>query len=432
MDAAKILVTKVYRHFMHDSLYRNSIFLIASTAMMAFNGFIFWVICARYYTPEQVGIATTIISSVGLISSFSLMGYNVALIRFIKSTDIKDRINTVITLVSLVATAASILFVSNLSLFSPKLIFIQHSIRFAFLFVIAAVIAANSAIFDSVFVGYRKASIVFFKSSIMGVSRIILPFILVALGTFGIFFASTLAYFVSIFIALIFLYFKFDHTINPRIVKPIIKEMSSFSLTNYMATFVEGSTALIIPILITNKINAVVSSYFYIVIMIVSALYIVPVAVSQATFAEGVHALDISQNTLIRSVKLIYFILIPAIFLIIILGKPLLSAFGPTYMQSGYNLLVLLTLTSIPMAIKLLSNVIFNIERKVHFVIIINVITVGTILSLSYALLSQSLIGIGIAWIVGESVGALLSACLVFYKSKIFKQHIQGPLITNF
>lgn len=42
-----------------------------STAVQAFFGFFFWVINARLFTTEEVGIATTLISVMALIGTFS-------------------------------------------------------------------------------------------------------------------------------------------------------------------------------------------------------------------------------------------------------------------------------------------------------------------------------------------------------------------------
>ena len=50
------MIKKIYNHFMNDSLYRNSIYLILSTAVMGGFGFIFWIIAARLFTLEQIGL----------------------------------------------------------------------------------------------------------------------------------------------------------------------------------------------------------------------------------------------------------------------------------------------------------------------------------------------------------------------------------------
>ena len=424
MDASKTLITKVYRHFMHDSLYRNSIFLIASTAVAAISGYIFWIICARLFTSDQVGLATTIISSVALISSFSLMGYNTALIRYINSPSRAERINTIVTLVSLVAAVVSLIFILGTSIFSPKLAFIHHDKWLALLFVIASIITANSTILDSVFVGNRRADLVFMKGTVTGVVKLVLPFALVGLGATGIFLANTFAMFAALLIATSLLHYKFKHIIKPQVSTGIIIEMSRFSFGNYTASFVEGSTALVLPIIIINHLSASMSGYFYIVMMITSALYIIPVAVSQVTFAEGAHDTDSLHSTLVRSIRLIYLALVPAIIAIIALGKTILSAFGKSYVVNGYSLLILLVLASIPVGIKLLANVLFNIENKVGLIIITNAVTVASVLTLSFTLITKGLIGIGVAWLSGETIGTLLAIYLVISRTDTLKSHL--------
>ena len=56
-------IKKIINHFAQDSLYRNSIYLMLSTAIMAFFGFFFWIINTRLFSPTQIGLATALISS---------------------------------------------------------------------------------------------------------------------------------------------------------------------------------------------------------------------------------------------------------------------------------------------------------------------------------------------------------------------------------
>ena len=88
------------------SLYRNSIFLIASTFFGAGTGFIFWIIAARLYSTEDFGLASAMISAIGLISSLSVLGLNIGLIRFL--SEIKDR-SSLISTCMIVVTVVSLL-----------------------------------------------------------------------------------------------------------------------------------------------------------------------------------------------------------------------------------------------------------------------------------------------------------------------------------
>jgi len=50
-----------------DPLYRNSLFMAFTSVFNAGCGFFFWMIAARLYTVEQVGLATALISALGLV-----------------------------------------------------------------------------------------------------------------------------------------------------------------------------------------------------------------------------------------------------------------------------------------------------------------------------------------------------------------------------
>ena len=62
-----------------------------STGVMAVFGFFFWIINARLYSAEQVGIGTTIISTMTLIPSFSILGLGNGLIKYLPMSDRKNK-----------------------------------------------------------------------------------------------------------------------------------------------------------------------------------------------------------------------------------------------------------------------------------------------------------------------------------------------------
>ena len=87
--------SKFYNYLANDSLYKNSIYLMLSTGLMAVFGFLFWIINAHLYPAEQVGIRTTLISIMTLISKFSILGLGNGLIGYLPTSERKnEKINT--------------------------------------------------------------------------------------------------------------------------------------------------------------------------------------------------------------------------------------------------------------------------------------------------------------------------------------------------
>jgi O-antigen/teichoic acid export membrane protein len=257
----------------------------------------------------------------------------------------------------------------------------------------------------------------------MSILKVIIPFVLIGLGASGIFLASTLSFAIACLIGIIILTTKLKHIIKLQFDKVLAKQMRRFSVENYLATFIEGLSISLLPILITNRINANISGYFYIDTMIINALYVIPSAISQVLFAEGSSKEQSLAGIYKKALKFIYIFMVPAIILLILCGRYILEIFGESFATYGYGPLVLFSLAGIPVAAKLLTNAIFNIERKVILVIITDIITVSIVMSISYILLPKGLVWVGVAWVIGESIGALVALALLLFKSNTLESH---------
>ncbi len=67
---------------LRNPLYRNSIFLMLSSTVGAGTGFIFWIIAARLYSTEDVGLSSAIVSVMRLLMLLSFVGLDIGLIRY--------------------------------------------------------------------------------------------------------------------------------------------------------------------------------------------------------------------------------------------------------------------------------------------------------------------------------------------------------------
>jgi O-antigen/teichoic acid export membrane protein len=385
-----------------------------STGVMAFFGFFFWIINARLFTPEQVGIGTTLISVMILISSFSLLGLGNSLIKYIPTSERKnEKINTSFTLVGLTSIFVSIFYLVFLKTFSPKLLFVRENIFFAILFILFIVFTSLNTISESVFIAYRSSKYVLIKNFVWSLIKLILPFIFITLGAYGIFMSVGTASAISYLLCLLFLVWKFNYLIKPIINTELVKRMFKFSLGNYLAAFIGGLPAMVLPILITNSIGAKFSAYFYMDMMIANLLYIVPLAVSQSLFAEGSYSETELKIHLKKAIKIISLILVPAIIITFLLGKSILLAFGKQYSGEGLPLLQILAISGIFLSINYVGNAIFYIKHKIKLIILVNFIGSFIILSLSSVLVHQNLLGIGMAWVIGYGISALIYLFLI-------------------
>ena len=59
---------KELKQHLNDPLFKNAYFLMLSSVTSAGSGFFFWLIAARFYSTENIGLASAIIAAMGLIS----------------------------------------------------------------------------------------------------------------------------------------------------------------------------------------------------------------------------------------------------------------------------------------------------------------------------------------------------------------------------
>ena len=179
-----------------DPLYKNSIFLIASSLLGAGTGFVFWVIAARFYSAEDVGLASAIISAVMLLHLFSQMGFKFSLAYYLPSGryNKSDLINSSLTVVFLTSLFTALVFILGLNIWSPALICIRENNALFLSFILFTILASLVALQTyGVFVGLRRAKYSFIQNLSSSLFKLIALVLLTPLGVHGIFISYGLA-----------------------------------------------------------------------------------------------------------------------------------------------------------------------------------------------------------------------------------------------
>jgi len=83
---------KELKEYLKDPLYKNSFFIMLTSISNAGFGFFFWMLAAKLYPKEDVGVATALISAMGLISMLSLLGFDISLVRFLPEREDKKEL----------------------------------------------------------------------------------------------------------------------------------------------------------------------------------------------------------------------------------------------------------------------------------------------------------------------------------------------------
>jgi O-antigen/teichoic acid export membrane protein len=280
------------------------------------------------------------------------------------------------------------------------------------------VVSSLGSIIESVFISFRDTKFILIKNSVFSVLKIALLFALVSLGAYGIFSSYMLASFIGFASVFIMLTIKFNY--SPKIVfyDEVLKKIGRYSFGNYIAGFIGGLSLLLLPLMITNMINPETTAYYFMAIQIVNLLFVIPGATTNSLFAEGSNDEKKLKKRTLDSIKIISFLLIPAILITIFFGQYILLAFGKEYSAQGFTFLKIMAVSGVFVSINSVFGSVFMVKKKITQIIAVNLTGAIIILGISYFLITagKGLLGIGLAYITGQLV---MNLCYWgFYKGR--------------
>jgi O-antigen/teichoic acid export membrane protein len=393
-------------------LYSNAFYLMLNSGVTSLLGFFFWMVVARFYTEAEVGYSSAIISAISLLAVVSLVGLNSSVIRFLPLADRPQKmINFGFTISGLISLVAAGIFLAGLGLWSPALSFIRQNAIFCSAFIIFALLWTLSSLIDATFIASRRAGFVLSKNTVFSVLKIPLPILFVLFfHTFGIVTSWGIAVAVGVALSLFLFLPKVQNHYKPvPTLKPgPIKGMWQYSGGYYLSNLFSVAPALILPIMVVNLISAESNAYFYVAWMIAGLLFAIPTAVASSLFAEGSHFEDKLRENVVKSLKFTFLLLIPAVIVLVLVGKWLLLAFGQSYSANALKLLWILAASSFPLGINHIYSGILRVTGRLkELAIIWGLIAIAALLVSFLIMPSTGIIGIGYAWLGVQVVVAI-------------------------
>lgn len=394
---------------LHDSLLKNSLFLIASIFMTSGLGFVFWIVATRLYSSSDVGLASTMVSSMNLLSVLCMLGLNFSLIKFLPSIkNARCLINTSFIIASLVTMIVTSIFLVGLNFWSPELIMLRENAIYFVLFVLFTIIWVITRLMSSIFISKKASNLVLIKESIFGAIKIPLLFVLISIGSFAIFISWGVGAAVGAATGLLFIFKLFpDYDFSTFVDMAIFREIFSYSFLNYLAWILNSLPGFLLPLLITNIMSPNFTAYFYISWTIASLLFAVPMQASQSLFAEGSYNNANLRGNIKKIGRFLSIALSAGIVFFVFWGTNILTLFGSEYAIEGLSILQIFIVSSIPYTINIIYIAIKRIEGDIRTVIYTNaIITSITILGGSMVMSDYGLFGIGVAWLIGNTLPA--------------------------
>lgn len=416
-------------------LYRNGYALVANTVVTSGFGALYWVVAARFFSVEAVGINAAALSAMVLIANLSQLNLANALNRFVP--DAGDRTGRLIYGAYAVATplaaVASIVFLIGQPSWAPGLGILRSSPLAIVGFVLATMGWTVFVLQDAALTGLRRATWIPPENAVYSLAKIgLLLSFAVSAPSLGIFASATLP--------LLFVIVPINILIYRRAVPHHVGAAGSgaaaidtgavagFAAADFFASLSWRVTVGLMPVLVLSLAGAAASAYFFLAWTIAYTLLLIGKNTGMSLITEAALAPHKLQSFSRKVLLQTSWIVLPAAAALFAFAPVVMRIFGPDYAREGSTVLRLLVLSAIPHTVISLNVSILRAERRMGALAVLQGAMAILVIVLSVVLLPiLGINGVGWAWLVTTTVvaGAVLTTNLRFLW---FQALLEGPL----
>ena len=398
-------------------VYREGYALVLSAGAAAALGFVYWIVAARTYSADVVGLNSAAISTMMLVSGIAQLNLISALLRFVPGAGRSTwRLVGWSYAVSVVAsTLVAVAFLAGVRTWAPSLAFLSSDDGFAFWFVAATMVWSIFNLQDALLTGLRRAIWVSVDNTLFGVAKIGL---LVAFATvsprFGIFASWTVGVVLSVLVINALLVSRLipQHTRRGPIQStevPSARLIGRFVAADYVGGLSWIVAITLIPIIVTQRFGAAENAYYSLAWVMTIPLYLVSASTASSLVVALVNERwrfrEHTHRVFVQTARLVF----PAALLLAVAAPLLLRLFGPEYAHRGTTALRLMALSSIPAMVIALYMGVWRAEKRLSLLVWVRCILYTAVILLSVALLQPyGIRGPAFAWLVVQTIAAVV------------------------
>ncbi|WP_261574395.1 lipopolysaccharide biosynthesis protein [Frankia gtarii] len=403
---------------LRSPLLRNAILLMASTAITGVLGIAFWAIAAWKYSPENVGRASTAVSTMLLLSGLAQLNQQNILPATI-SAAAKPRRKIIRDAYALSGLLATVLALGFVALFGRSTFLGDFSPWFSVFFVAAVAFWCVFTLQDSVLAGLRKAPWVPIENAFFAGAKLVLLFAFATLGiSAGLFYAWTAPVFLLVIVINALIWRRVlpgkgfpDRTGPLPVVVPAAagsrRRADWYIIGDMAGGLVQLAATTLLPVIVSARLGYEATAYFYTSWNLVSVFDQLMGGATASLTVEGTRDSSRVSAHILSMVKFLLAFIVPVALLTAIFSGTLLGVFGSEYSHEGTNLLACLAVGAIFRATILLAVSISRVQRKAWLLLAIQGSVSACLLTTALIVGSHGLTAIGLAYLGCHVVIAL-------------------------
>jgi O-antigen/teichoic acid export membrane protein len=406
------------RRLGEQSLFRNSIYIMGTTAVTSLLGFVFWLVAARTLSATEVGRSAALISAMLFVSVFTNLGLGQVFVSRLASRGAGRDWSVTVTTGLALAALASLVGGAAAAILLPALI---PSLKgglspVTFLLLPLGVVgAACSLVIDYACIAERHAKPSFIRNSVAALLRVaLIPLASVVPtdGTTWILAIWAFSFLVIDLVAVFRVLPALGHDFRPTLagwrtelaeVRGLIAGHQSINLGAQASTY-------LLPVLVSARLGPEQNAYFYTTFMVASALFFIAPAIGNALFAEGAHEPEKLGRDVRRAARHLLMLAGPPALVLLVAGPLILGFFGPAYAEEGDTLLLILIAAAAFDSVLQLSLAVLRVKHRLQDAALATWVALVVAVGGTWFLLPPlGLEGAGLGWALGKVAGVVIA-----------------------
>lgn len=395
----------------HRTLLTNAGSLVATWIVTSALGALFWVVAARAFPQDSVGLASAAVAAMTLLGTLATLGLNTLAMAEVARNPANAR---AVISSSLLATLASglvlgLVFAACAPLISDELDPIGGTVPAILVFGIGVGVTAAAYVLDQALIGLFRGGTQLWRNVVFAALK------LIVLLLFGLWFSDQLG--MGIFTTWVVGLVLSLAVIAPSAIRRAkglaafrprmnaLRGESGGAVDHHVFNLALKAPAMALPVIVAAMLSTHVNAAFYVASMIAGFVWVVPGSLGTVLYASGASRSEGLANRVRLSMRISFATSVAAIVVLCVAASPILHLFGPGYAEEAAWSLRILALASLPLVIK----VHFATIKRVggNFRAVIPLVLCGTALELAFAIAGASIGGIN-----GLSIGWALALCV--------------------
>jgi O-antigen/teichoic acid export membrane protein len=396
----------------------SSFGLIAGKVATMGTGALFWLLAAKEFARDDVGLAGAVIPAMMLCTQLALLGIGSAFIVDYPKHERRPAslLDTALSMVVATSLVAAGIFLASAALFLDKLDVVASTPLYAALFVAMTITGTIQILFDQVSMALRRGDQVFLRAVLFGA---------LTFGSLGVVVlfsksASSMAI-VSPWVVggaglcllgLVQLWHLCGrYNYRPRIDRAIASRMVRVGVPNHLLTLTERAPGLILPIIVVEQLSKSANATWYVVWMMTWVIYIVPISVGIALFSELIRKPEAYGRAVRHGAQTAMAFGAAGAILLALLANVLLGFFGHAYADEGTAPLRILVWGFVPLTVIQVYYASCRARHRLGEAIVAGVLAGLVSLAAAYVVApDHGLTGMAVAWIVTQALAGLWAA----------------------